>query len=66
MKEFTISQQTDIIDAVMEHLENGMMGIAVAKDWDYQRKGNTVSFKLKEGHEINLDVIFWFGYFTKD
>lgn len=66
MKEFKITQQANIIDDIMEHLVDGSMGRAMARDWDYERIGNTITFKLKEGHEINLDVIFWFGYFTKD
>lgn len=64
MKNFKITQQTDIIDDLMEHLINGMMGIAMAHDWDYERSGNTIHFNLKEGHEMKLDVIFWLGYFT--
>lgn len=64
LTEFKIFQQTDIIDNLMSHLENGMMGIAMVNDWDYERIGNTVYFKLKPDGEIKLDVLFWFGYFT--
>lgn len=66
MKEFKIYQQPNIIDDIMQHLTEGCMGIAIAHDWNYERTGNTIHFTLKEGHEINLDAIFWFGYFTKD
>ena len=62
--EFKIFQQTNIIDNLMEHLTDGTMGIAIANDWDYERKGNTVFFKLKPGRKVKLDVLFWFGYFT--
>lgn len=64
MTEFTLSQQKDIIDDIIDHLENGMMGLAIARDWNYQREGNIINFKLKEGHTVNLETIFWFGYFT--
>lgn len=66
MKKFKIFQQTNIIDDIMQHLKNGCMGMAIARDWDYERTGNTITFTLKEGHEINLDAIFWFGYFSKE
>lgn len=64
--EFKIFQQTDIIDDLMSHLENGGMGLAMAADWDYERIENVVYFKLKPGHEIKLDVLFWFGFFTNN
>ncbi len=66
LTEFEIFQQTDIIDNLMSHLENGTMGMALARDWDYERKGNFVYFKLKPGHTIKLDVLFWFGFFTNE
>lgn len=66
MKEFKISAQQHILDDILEHLSNGMMGQAIARDWDYELKNNIIFFTLKEGHEVQLDVIFWFGYLTKD
>ncbi len=64
--EFKIFQQSDVIDDFMTHLANGSMGLAVAQDWDYHRNGNTIFFKLKSGHKPKLDVLIWFGFFTKD
>ena len=66
MTEFKVFQQTSVIDDLMSHLKNGVMGMAMARDWDYERKGNFVYFKLKPRHEMKLDVIFWLGYFTSD
>lgn len=63
---FTISQQANIIDEVIEHLQDGTLGMAVARSWDYERKGNKITFTLKEGCSVDLETIFWFGYFTKD
>ncbi len=64
--EFKIFQQTDIIDDFMSHLVNGSMGIAIAQDWDFCREGNTIFFTLKPGHVPKLDVLIWFGFFTKN
>ncbi|MPS73992.1 MAG: hypothetical protein E2590_12730 [Chryseobacterium sp.] len=64
LTEFKIFQQTDIIDNLMSHLTEGIMGMTIANDWDYERIDNVVYFKLKPGGKIQLDVIFWFGFFT--
>ncbi|GGG47197.1 hypothetical protein [Epilithonimonas arachidiradicis] len=64
--EFKIFQQSDIIDDFMTHLLNGSMGIAMARDWFYRREGNTIIFTLKPGHTPKLDVLIWFGFYTRD
>ncbi len=64
MEEFKINAQDYIIDDILSHIKNGHMGIAFANDWNVERKGDTLHFKLKEFGKIDLSVIFWFGYLT--
>lgn len=66
MKEFQVSQQKDVIDELMSHLKNGVMGLTMAEDWHYRREGNFIYFTLKEGRTPRLDVILWFGYLTNN
>ena len=64
MTTFKISQQEDIINEFVEHLENGCLGLAIASNWDVKREKNTLHFTLKEGRELNIADLIWFGYFT--
>lgn len=66
MKEFKINAQSDIIDDIISHLEGGSMGMAVARKFSYERKGDTLYFTLKPGQEPELSEIFWFGYLTNN
>lgn len=66
MKEFKINAQSHIIADIIQHLNNGMMGMAIARDWSYRVKNNTIYFTLKEGCEVKPEDLFWFGYLTKD
>ena len=61
---FKINAQSYIINNILSHIKNGHMGIAFAKNWNFERKGNTLYFSLKENGEVDLSVIFWFGYLT--
>lgn len=65
MQKFTINGQKHIIANAVEALENNMMGMSVARSWNYRLVSeNTIEFTLKEGEEIKPSDLFWFGYFT--
>ncbi|OPB87827.1 hypothetical protein [Elizabethkingia occulta] len=66
MTEFTISQSSSVIDEFVIHLENGHMGAAMLRNWDYKREGNHLYFTLKEGGKIILSDLVWFGYITNN
>lgn len=64
MKEFKISGQGYIIHDIITHLNNGHMGMAIARNWNYRVRKNTIYFTLKEGHKVDFESLFWFGYLT--
>ncbi|TDX86200.1 hypothetical protein [Epilithonimonas xixisoli] len=64
MQNFTINAQDYIIDDIISHLENGTIGQAIARSWNYERKNNTLYFTLKEGAEVRLADLFWFGFLS--
>jgi hypothetical protein len=66
MTEFKINGQDWLIDDILNHLENGSIGIAIADKFEVERKDNTLYFKLKPDKDIDLSLLFWFGYHTKD
>ncbi|HAO08187.1 MAG TPA: hypothetical protein DCQ50_14655 [Chryseobacterium sp.] len=66
MIKFTISAQENIINEVIEHLTYGCYGIGMAKKWNINRvTPEKIIFELKEGEELILEELFWFGYFTR-
>lgn len=66
MKDFTLNAQSHIIADILEHLQNGMIGMAVARAYNYEVKGDTIYFTHKGEIELSPADFFWFGYLTKD
>ena len=66
MEKFKINAQDYIIDDIISHLRNGSIGQAIARSWDYERKNNTLHFTLKEGAEVRLADLFWFGFHSNE
>ncbi|AZA90936.1 Uncharacterised protein [Chryseobacterium nakagawai] len=65
MQKFTINGQKHIIVNVIDALENNMMGMSVARSWNYELiSETTIEFTLKEGETVKPSDLFWFGYFT--
>ena len=65
MEEFKINGQDWLINDILDHLKNGSIGIAISDKFEVSRINNTLYFKLKTGKEIDLSLLFWFGYHTK-
>ncbi|MGG7468696.1 hypothetical protein [Chryseobacterium arthrosphaerae] len=65
MKKFRLNAQDHIIKDIIECLECSIIGQGIAISWDYTLiSENTIEFTLKEGKEVVLKDIFWFGYIT--
>lgn len=64
MNQFKITAQDYILAQILEHLEHGIMGQAIAREWDYELRQNVIYFTLKEGGVVKLDDLFWLGYLT--
>lgn len=66
--EFKINGQTSIIEKICETIENSILSFAFKEAWEVNRKdsdyGSTLYFTLKEGAPLNLDLIFWIGYYS--
>ncbi|PTT24195.1 hypothetical protein DBR28_18525 [Chryseobacterium sp. HMWF028] len=65
MEKFRISAQDHIIRNVVECLHCSVFGQGFKEDWNYKLINEcTIEFTLKEGKQIKIADIFWFGYFT--
>lgn len=68
MTKFKINAQTDIIDRFYESIYTSVLGSTFKEDWNIERKdseyGSTLYFSLKEGKEIDPEVLLWIGYYA--
>lgn len=65
MTNFSINGQDWLINDILDHLKNGIIGIAIAEAYDYKVIGETINFTLKPNKEVNPSLLFWFGFHTK-
>lgn len=65
MEKFKINAQEHIIENFIECLENSIIGMGIARSWDYILiDESTIEFTLKEGEIVKPADLVWFGYIT--